>query len=55
MCDRLMVMQAGQTVEQLTRADLRAARATQPYTRALLTASAGYSRTATEAPNGASR
>ena len=45
MCDRLMVMQHGQTVETLTRADLQAARATQPYTKALLTASDGYTRT----------
>jgi len=44
MCDRLMVMQFGQAVEELTRADLQSHRATMPYTNALLTASEGYSR-----------
>ena len=44
MCDRLMVMQAGQSVEELSRSALQAARATQPYTRALLRASDGYVR-----------
>ncbi len=44
MCDRLTVMQFGQKVEDLTRADLQSHRATMPYTNALLTASAGYSR-----------
>ena len=44
MCDRLMVMQFGQKVEDLTSADLQSHRATMPYTQALLTASAGYSR-----------
>ncbi len=42
MCDRLMVMQHGLAVEQLTRADLQSHRATEPYTQALLTASEGY-------------
>ena len=45
MCDRLTVMQHGQTVETLSRADLQAARASQPYTKALLIASEGFSRT----------
>ena len=44
MCDRLMVMQAGQSVEELSRSALQAARATEPYTRALLRASDGYVR-----------
>ena len=43
-CDRLMVMQFGQKVEDLTRDDLQSHRATMDYTNALLTASAGYSR-----------
>ena len=42
MCDRLLVMQHGQAVEELTRARLQAREATQPYTRDLLTASEGY-------------
>jgi peptide/nickel transport system ATP-binding protein len=42
MCDRLMVMQHGQAVEQLTRADLRAHAAKTDYTRSLLAASEGY-------------
>ena len=45
MWDRLMVMQFGQKVEDLTRADLQAHRATMDYTNALLVASAGYLRT----------
>ncbi|SIS50344.1 ABC transporter ATP-binding protein [Phaeovulum vinaykumarii] len=42
MCDRLLVMQHGQAVEELTRADLRARAATTDYTRRLLEASEGY-------------
>jgi peptide/nickel transport system ATP-binding protein len=42
MCERLMVMQHGQAVEELTRESLRARKATKEYTRALLTASEGY-------------
>ncbi|GHF52633.1 ABC transporter ATP-binding protein [Seohaeicola zhoushanensis] len=42
MCEQLMVMQHGQTVEVMTRADLQAGRATQDYTRRLLAASEGY-------------
>ena len=49
MCDRLMVMQHGQAVETLTRADLQAARATKPYTQALLIASEGYIRSGARA------
>ncbi len=42
MCERLLVMQHGEAVEELTRARLQAREATQPYTRDLLTASEGY-------------
>lgn len=44
MCERLMVMRGGETVELLSREDLRAGRYTQPYTGALMTASAGFVR-----------
>ncbi|MCQ4633574.1 ABC transporter ATP-binding protein [Shinella sp. CPCC 100929] len=44
MCDRLMVMQNGRTVEQLTAADLAAREVTQDYTRGLLAASEGFRR-----------
>ncbi|CAK7258001.1 MULTISPECIES: ABC transporter ATP-binding protein [unclassified Shinella] len=44
MCDRLMVMQHGQAVEQLASVDLAAHRVTQDYTRSLLTASEGFRR-----------
>ena len=42
MCERLMVMQHGLAVEELTRDDLRARRATADYTQTLLAASEGY-------------
>ncbi|MEI4484595.1 ABC transporter ATP-binding protein [Frigidibacter sp. MR17.14] len=42
MCERLLVMQHGQGVEELTRDALRARTATSPYTRQLLEASRGY-------------
>ena len=42
MCERLMVMQHGATVEELTREELRARAARQDYTRRLLAASEGY-------------
>ncbi|MEH6772537.1 MAG: ABC transporter ATP-binding protein [Cereibacter changlensis] len=42
MCERLLVMQHGKAVEELTRARLQAREATQPYTRDLLLASEGY-------------
>ncbi|WP_313195395.1 ABC transporter ATP-binding protein [Shinella zoogloeoides] len=45
MCDRLMVMQNGRAVEELTAADLAARRVTQDYTRGLLAASEGFRRT----------
>jgi peptide/nickel transport system ATP-binding protein len=44
MCERLMVMQHGLAVEELTRAELQSRKAAQPYTRDLLTASEGYRR-----------
>ena len=42
MCNRLIVMQHGAEVEELTRDALSARRASQPYTQALLTASRGF-------------
>lgn len=42
MCDRLMVMQHGETVEELTRDDLKAHQAKEDYTKTLLAASEGY-------------
>ena len=42
MCDRLLVMQHGRAVEELTRDALRARAATTDYTRQLLAASEGY-------------
>ncbi|TNF16452.1 MAG: ABC transporter ATP-binding protein [Rhodobacteraceae bacterium] len=44
MCERLVVMEHGLAVEELTRADLRSHRAETDYTRKLLKASAGYTR-----------
>ena len=44
MCQRLMVMQNGEAVEQLTAADLVSAQVTQDYTRRLLKASDGFVR-----------
>ena len=44
MCEHLMVMQHGRTVEELTREALRTHAARQAYTRRLLAASEGYSR-----------
>ena len=44
MCERLMVMQHGLAVEELTRAELQSRQAAKPYTRDLLTASEGYRR-----------
>ena len=46
MCDRLMVMQHGREVEQLTAADLADRKVTQDYTRNLLVASEGFRRSA---------
>jgi peptide/nickel transport system ATP-binding protein len=44
MCERLTVMQHGQVVETMTRADLQERRATKDYTRALLSAAEGFHR-----------
>ncbi|SFC22306.1 peptide/nickel transport system ATP-binding protein [Polaromonas sp. OV174] len=44
LCQRLMVMQRGQTVELLSSADLAARRVSQPYTLSLMQASAGFKR-----------
>ena len=46
MCERLMVMQRGQTVEFLAAADLAAHRVTNDYTRSLMKASGGFKRAA---------
>jgi len=46
MCDRLMVMQNGEAVEYLDAADLVRRQVTKEYTRNLLKASEGFSRTA---------
>ncbi|QND58451.1 ABC transporter ATP-binding protein [Mesorhizobium huakuii] len=45
MCERLMVMQSGEAVENLTAAQLVAHRVTEDYTRNLLRASDGFVRT----------
>jgi len=44
LCERLMVMQRGRVVEELAAADLAAHRVRADYTRALMRASAGFSR-----------
>ena len=46
MCEKLMVMQRGQTVELLSSSDLAAHQVHQEYTRNLMVASAGFSREA---------
>ena len=46
MCERLMVMQRGQTVEFLSATDLSAHRVTNDYTRNLMKASSGFRRDA---------
>ncbi len=45
LCERLMVMQRGQTVEVLASSDLAARRVTEPYTLSLMQASSGFRRT----------
>ena len=45
LCERLMVMQRGQTVEMLDSQDLAASRVTNDYTRTLMKASVGFVRT----------
>jgi peptide/nickel transport system ATP-binding protein len=44
LCERLMVMQRGRTVEALSAADLAASRVTDAYTRKLMEASTGFRR-----------
>ena len=44
MCERLMVMQRGETVELLSAADLAASRVQNEYTRNLMLASTGFRR-----------
>jgi peptide/nickel transport system ATP-binding protein len=44
LCDRLMVMQRGKTVEMLSSEDLTQNRATSPYTMSLMAASKGFQR-----------
>ena len=44
LCEQLMVMQRGRTVELLAAADLAARRMADPYTRALMEASSGFRR-----------
>jgi len=44
MCERLMVMQRGETVELVSSADLAASRVTHDYTRRLMEASIGFRR-----------
>jgi peptide/nickel transport system ATP-binding protein len=46
LCERLMVMQRGRTVEMLSSADLAAKQVAQPYTASLMRASSGFSREA---------
>ena len=46
LCERLMVMQRGRTVEMLASADLVARRVAEPYTLSLMQASAGFQREA---------
>ena len=45
LCERLMVMQRGQMVEQLSSADLAAHQVSNPYTLSLMEASSGFKRT----------
>ncbi len=46
MCERLMVMQRGRRVEELSAADLASRNVADPYTRRLMEASDGFRRTA---------
>jgi peptide/nickel transport system ATP-binding protein len=48
MCERLLVMQRGQTVELLSATDLAASRVKDDYTRKLMLASTGFSREAAQ-------
>ena len=44
LCERLMVMQRGRTVEVLASSDLAASRVSEPYTLSLMQASSGFKR-----------
>ena len=44
LCERLMVMQQGQTVEVLASSDMAARRVSEPYTLSLMQASSGFKR-----------
>jgi len=44
MCERLMVMQRGETIELVSSADLASSRVTHDYTRSLMEASTGFRR-----------
>jgi peptide/nickel transport system ATP-binding protein len=48
MCERLLVMQRGQTVELLSATDLAASRVKDEYTRKLMLASTGFRRAAAQ-------
>ncbi len=48
MCERLMVMQRGETVELLSSSDLAAHKVAKPYTLSLMKASTGFARPAAE-------
>jgi peptide/nickel transport system ATP-binding protein len=48
LCERLMVMQRGKTVELLSSADLAAHRVSDPYTQNLMEASSGFRRAAVQ-------
>ena len=45
LCEHLMVMQRGETVEMVAASDLAASRVSDPYTQRLMQASVGFSRT----------
>ena len=45
LCERLIVMQRGRTVEMLASSDLAARRVAEPYTRSLMQAASGFQRT----------
>ncbi|PSC06255.1 ABC transporter ATP-binding protein [Alsobacter soli] len=48
LCDQLMVMQRGRSVEKLSADDLAQSRVAEPYTQRLMTASIGFRRDRTE-------
>ncbi len=50
LCDQLLVMQGGKTVEQISASALGANQTSQPYTQNLMLASAGYKRRVSEFP-----